>query len=90
MPMHKDMQYLFRLQTILKNFEKIAQKGGKSMSCVYYNDNSCNFSEHHKTKGVFISTYVAHALLRMEKSVLTVLRIAKVNIQKMINSGHGQ
>ena len=23
------------------------------MPCVYYNDNSCNFSKYHKTKGVF-------------------------------------
>ena len=30
-----------------------AQKASKSMPCVYYNDNSCNFQKHHETKGVF-------------------------------------
>ena len=30
-----------------------AQKATKSMPCVYYNDNSCNFQKHHETKGVF-------------------------------------
>ena len=29
------------------------QKASKSMPCVYYNDNSCNFQKHHETKGVF-------------------------------------
>ena len=29
------------------------QKVSKSMPCVYYNDNSCNFHKHHETKGVF-------------------------------------
>ena len=29
------------------------QKASKSMPCVYYNDNSCNFQKHHETKQVF-------------------------------------
>ena len=29
------------------------QKSIKSMPCVYYNDNSCNFNKNHETKGVF-------------------------------------
>ena len=29
------------------------QKASKSIPCVYYNDNSCNFQKHHDTKGVF-------------------------------------
>ena len=44
--------------TGLKNQQKICknqsgQKVSKSMPCVYYNDNSCNFQKHHETKGVF-------------------------------------
>ena len=30
-----------------------SQKSVKSMPCVYYNDNSCNFNKNHETKGVF-------------------------------------
>ena len=29
------------------------QKNAKSMPCVYFNDNSCTFTKHHETKGVF-------------------------------------
>ena len=29
------------------------QKHAKSMPCVYFNDNSCIFTKHHETKGVF-------------------------------------
>ena len=29
------------------------QKSAKSMPCVYFNDNSCRFTKHHETKGVF-------------------------------------
>ena len=31
----------------------VGQKSQKSMPCVFFNDNSCNFSKHHETKGVF-------------------------------------
>ena len=30
-----------------------SQKSVKSMPCVYYNDNSCNFNKNHEIKGVF-------------------------------------
>ena len=39
-----------------QNFKKQGQtyqKNAKSMPCVYFNDNSCSFTKHHKTKGVF-------------------------------------
>ena len=29
------------------------QKSAKSMPCVYFNDNSCTFTKHHETKGLF-------------------------------------
>ena len=32
---------------------QVPQKSVKSMSCVYYNDNSCNFNKNHETKRVF-------------------------------------
>ena len=32
---------------------QVPQKSIKSMPCVYYNDNSCNFNKNHETKGVF-------------------------------------
>ena len=31
----------------------LGQKPQKSMPCVFFNDNSCNYSKHHETKGVF-------------------------------------
>ena len=39
----------------LQKFQKnqIPQKSVKSMPCVYYNDNSCNFNKNHETKGMF-------------------------------------
>ena len=32
---------------------QIPQTSVKSMPCVHYNDNSCNFNKNHETKGVF-------------------------------------
>ena len=29
------------------------QRNAKSMPCVYFNDNTCSFTKHHETKGVF-------------------------------------
>ena len=51
-PMPKDMSFPLKLILHLKSFEK-SQKSVKSMPCVYYNDNSCNFNKNHETKGVF-------------------------------------
>ena len=36
-----------------KNKVQTYQKSAKSMPCVYFNDNSCTFTKHHETKGVF-------------------------------------
>ena len=36
------------------------QKSAKSMPCVYFNDNSCTFTKHHETKGVFYRHICSH------------------------------
>ena len=50
-------KHLPQSQTVHSNqkFRKSGsgQKSQKSMPCVFFNDNSCNFSKHHETKGVF-------------------------------------
>ena len=38
-------------QKFCKNLS--GQKASKSMPCVYFSDNSCNFQKHHETKEVF-------------------------------------
>ena len=40
-------------QKFRKNQSGQNQKSSKSMPCVYYDDNSCNFQKHHETKRVF-------------------------------------
>ena len=89
---HAQRQYLLRLQTILKNFGKnqLAQKGRKSMPCVTIMTTLVTFQSIMTPKVSFMDTYIALALLSMVKSVFTVLRIVILNIQKMINSGHGR
>ena len=37
----------------LKKQGQTYQKCAKSMPCIYFNDNSCTFTKHHETKGVF-------------------------------------
>ena len=49
------------------------QKSAKSMPCVYFNDNSCTFTKHHETKGVF-AVLVLH---RMARSAFIAPVIAK-------------
>ena len=63
----------------LKQKNQSALKGGKSMPRVYSNDNSCNFSKYHETKGVFYR-HICSSCFGWKNSVLTVLRIAKLNI----------
>ena len=59
--MLRDILYLHRLQIPHK---KSVWPEGKSMPCVHYNDNSCNFQKHHETKGVFYRHNVVHVLPR--------------------------
>ena len=66
------------------------------MPCVYYNDNSCNFSKHHETKGVFyrhicsscfaqdgkISAHsVQDCKTKHSKKLLTLGMVIKVTLQ---------
>ena len=44
-------QAVFSNQKFKKNVS--VQKSQKSMPCVFFNDNSCNYSKHHETKGFF-------------------------------------
>ena len=55
-PMHKDIHQDPCLLMAAKNSKKQGQtyqKSAKSMPCVYFNDNSCTFTKHHETKGMF-------------------------------------
>ena len=53
-------------QTVYNNqkFKKNVS-GQKSMPCVFFNDNSCNYSKHHETKGFFTDIFVVLALAMM-------------------------
>ena len=57
-----------------QKFQKnqVPQKSVKSVPCVYYNDNTCNFTKNHETKGCFITIFVVHVSHRMAKSMPTV------------------
>ena len=46
------------------------QRASKSMPCLYYNDNSCNFQKHHETKGVFYRHICSSCFA--QRSVFTV------------------
>ena len=48
------------------------QKATKSMPCVYYNYNSCNFQNIMRHKGFSTDIYVVHVLPRMARSMSTV------------------
>ena len=54
--MHRDIHLHPLAILVAKNSKKQGQtyqKHAKSMPCVYFNDNSCSFTKHHETKGVF-------------------------------------
>ena len=68
------------------------QKASKSIHCVYYNDNSCNFQNHDETKGVF-SRYICSTCFAQDGKISVHsafgLQIQKIK-KKTINSGHSQ
>ena len=69
---------------------QLGQTGNKSMMCVYYNDNTCNSSKHHETKGVFYRHICSSCFAQDGKISAHSARDCKTKHSKMINSGHGQ
>ena len=49
---------------------QIFQKSAKSMPCVYFNVNSCTFTKHHQTKGVFY-THICSSCFAQDGKVNT-------------------
>ena len=60
------------------------RSGQKSLACVYYNDNSCNFQKHHETKGVFYRDICSSCFAQDVKiSVHSTLDCKSKNLKKV-------
>ena len=64
------------------------QKSAKSMPCVYFNDNSCTFTKHHETKGVFYRHICSHCFAQDGKVSSHSATDCNKSV-KTINPGHG-
>ena len=68
-----------------------SQKSVKSMPCVYYNDNSCNFAKNHETKEVFYRHICSVCFAQDGKvNAHSALDCKQKKRQKTNNPGHGQ